>query len=82
MNDTFYECAMLFFTYSFFAWLAETAVATVKVKNFRNRGFASGPFCFLYGFTGLILTDISACNILCFGDCLDFWLSGTEMVLF
>lgn len=48
--------AMLFFTYSFLAWLAETAVATVKVRNFGNRGFASGSFCFLYGFTGLILT--------------------------
>lgn len=56
MNHTFYELAMLFFTYSFLAWLAETAVATVKVRNFRNRGFASGPFCFLYGFTGVILT--------------------------
>lgn len=56
MNDTFYELAMLFFAYSFLAWLAETAVATVKVRNFRNRGFASGPFCFLYGFTGVILT--------------------------
>ena len=56
MNYTFYELAMLFFTYSFLAWLAETAVATIKVRNFRNRGFASGPFCFLYGFTGVILT--------------------------
>ncbi len=56
MNYTFYELAMLFFTYSFLAWLAETAVATVKVRNFRNRGFASGPFCFLYGSTGAILT--------------------------
>ncbi|MCI9646052.1 MAG: putative ABC transporter permease [Lachnospiraceae bacterium] len=56
MGYTFYETAMLFFTYSFLAWLAETAVATIKVKDFRNRGFASGPFCFLYGFTGVILT--------------------------
>ncbi len=56
MNYTFYEIAMLFFSYSFLAWLAETAVATVKVKDFRNRGFASGPFCFLYGFTGVLLT--------------------------
>lgn len=47
---------MLFFTYSVLAWLAETAVATVKVRGFRNRGFASGPFCFLYGFAGVILT--------------------------
>lgn len=56
MSGTFYEAAILFFTYSFFAWLAETAVATIKVKDFRNRGFASGPFCFLYGFTGVLLT--------------------------
>ena len=40
MNYTFYELAMLFFTYSFLAWLAETAVAMVKVRNFRNRGSA------------------------------------------
>lgn len=56
MNDTFYETAILFFVYSFLAWLAETAVATIKEKDFRNRGFASGPFCFLYGFTGALLT--------------------------
>ena len=56
MNHTFYEIAILFFTYSFLAWLAETAVTTIKVKNFRNRGFASGPFCFVYGFTGVLLT--------------------------
>lgn len=56
MNYTYYELAALFFTYSFLAWLAETAVATIKVKDFRNRGFASGPFCFIYGFTGVLLT--------------------------
>lgn len=52
----FYDSAILFFTYSFLAWLAETAAATVKVKDFRNRGFASGPFCFVYGFTSVLLT--------------------------
>lgn len=56
MNHTFYEIAVLFFVYSFLAWLAETAVASVKEKNFRNRGFAAGPFCFIYGFTGTLLT--------------------------
>lgn len=55
MDYTFYELAMLFFVYSFLAWLAETTVATVKVGNFRNRGFLSGPFCFVYGFTGVLL---------------------------
>lgn len=55
MDYTFYELVMLFFAYSFLAWLAETTVATVKVRNFRNRGFLSGPFCFVYGFTGVLL---------------------------
>lgn len=55
MDYTFYEIAVLFFVYSFLAWVVETAVATVKVKDFRNRGFASGPFCFIYGFTGVLL---------------------------
>lgn len=48
MVFTFYEAAVLFFVYSFLAWLAETSVATIKEKDFRNRGFASGPFCFIY----------------------------------
>lgn len=56
MKPVIYEILMLFFTYSFLAWIAETTVATIKVKDFRNRGFASGPFCFIYGFTGVVLT--------------------------
>ncbi len=57
MRYTFYETAILFFAWSFLAWLAETAVATIKEKDFRNRGFASGPFCFIYGFTGVLLPE-------------------------
>ena len=34
MNDTFYELAVIFFVYSFLAWMAETAVATFKEKDF------------------------------------------------
>lgn len=56
MSNLFYEITMLFFAYSFFAWIAETTVAAVKNKDFRNRGFASGPFCFIYGFTAVLLT--------------------------
>lgn len=56
MNYTAYDLAVIFFAYSFFAWVAETTVATIKEKNFRNRGFASGPFCFIYGFTAVLLT--------------------------
>ncbi|MCI9321074.1 MAG: putative ABC transporter permease [Lachnospiraceae bacterium] len=56
MSQTFYDIIILFFAYSFLAWLAETSVAAIKSKDFRNRGFASGPFCFIYGFTGVLLT--------------------------
>ena len=55
MGDTFYITAMLFFAWSFLAWLAETAVATIKEKDFRNRGFVSGPFFFFYGFYAVVL---------------------------
>lgn len=55
MRYTIYEIVMLVFAYSFLAWLAETSVATVKEKNFKNRGFASGPFCFIYGLTAALL---------------------------
>lgn len=58
MSYTLYDAAILFFIYSFLAWLAETTVATVKERDFRNRGFASGPFCFIYGFTGVLLTIV------------------------
>ena len=58
MNPTAYDITLLFFTYSFLAWLAETTVATLKEKDFKNRGFASGPFCFIYGFTGILLTIV------------------------
>lgn len=56
MSNLFYEITMLLFVYSFLAWIAETTVAAVKNKDFRNRGFASGPFCFIYGFTAVLLT--------------------------
>lgn len=56
MGYTYYEIAVLFFVYSFLAWLAETVIATAKEKDFKNRGFASGPFCFIYGLTGIVLT--------------------------
>lgn len=32
MNHTFYDITMLFFIYSFLAWMAETTVATIKEK--------------------------------------------------
>ena len=52
---SFYELSLLFFLYSFLAWVIETGIVTIKEKDFRNRGFASGPFCFIYGFVGVTL---------------------------
>ena len=79
MNDLFYKISLLFFAYSFLAWLAETAVATIKEKDFRNRGFVSGPFCFAYGLTAVVLTVFFrefVCIIRCSGVCWDFWQCG------
>lgn len=50
------EIIFLLFVYSFIAWMFETAIATIHKKRFQNRGFVAGPFCFVYGFTAVILT--------------------------
>ncbi len=74
MEYTFYEMVLLFFTYSFLAWMGETAVATLKEKDFKNRGFVSGPFCFVYGFTGVLMTvflqDLQTDTIFLFLGCM------------
>lgn len=54
MVYTYFELLFLFFVYSMLGWIAETIVATVKGKSFLNRGFASGPFCFIYGFSAVV----------------------------
>ena len=57
MENTLYELAFLFFR--LFFWrveFAETAVATIKNRDFRNRGFLSGPFCLIYGFSAIVVT--------------------------
>lgn len=56
MEYTGYMLAFLYLTYSFLGWVAETVVATVNGRSFANRGFASGPFCFIYGFAAVVLT--------------------------
>lgn len=56
MRYSFYELMLLLFLYSFLGWAAETGVATIKEKNFRNRGFVSGPCCFIYGLSAVLLT--------------------------
>lgn len=56
MHYTGMELILLFFCYSFFGWIAETSVATIKNKTYINRGFVAGPFCFIYGVAGVSLT--------------------------
>ncbi len=56
MEYTGYMLFFLYLSYSFLGWIAETVTATVKGKSFTNRGFASGPFCFVYGFAAVVLT--------------------------
>ena len=49
MYYTPYEIFWLFLIYSFFGWLAETALAAVKKGRLLNRGFLSLPFSPIYG---------------------------------
>lgn len=56
MELDLYALSALYLIYSFVGWLGETVVATVRGKHFVNRGAAAGPFCFVYGFTAVILT--------------------------
>lgn len=56
MNYTLLELAVLFFIYSFLGWIIETSVVSIRKKQYGNRGFVSGPFCFIYGFSGVFMT--------------------------
>lgn len=56
MNYTIYELLWLFLVYSFIGWTIETVAGSVKWHRFVNRGFFTGPFCFLYGFSAVLMT--------------------------
>ncbi len=56
MRYSVYELLIFGFVYSFGGWLAETAVASGRKKKYQNRGFASGPFCYLYGVGAVVIT--------------------------
>ena len=55
MNLNFYTLSVIYLFYSFLGWVGETVVATIKGRQFTNRGMASGPFCFVYGTAGVLL---------------------------
>lgn len=55
MQYTFSELIWLILIYSFLGWFVETIVGTIRKKKFVNRGFSSGPFCFIYGTAAVII---------------------------
>ena len=55
MELNFYTLSVIYLVYSFLGWVGETVVATIKGRQFTNRGMASGPFCFVYGTAGVLL---------------------------
>ena len=55
MNLNLYTLSVIYLVYSFLGWVGETVVATIKGRQFTNRGMASGPFCFVYGTAGVLL---------------------------
>ena len=55
MDLNFYTLSVIYLVYSFLGWVGETVVATIKGRQFTNRGVASGPFCFVYGTAGVLL---------------------------
>ena len=55
MTLNFYTLSAIYLAYSFLGWVAETVVATIRGGRFANRGAAAGPFCFIYGTTGVLL---------------------------
>ena len=56
MKYTMMELIWLFLTYSFWGWMIETVVGTIKKKKFINRGFSTGPFCLVYGVAAVSMT--------------------------
>ena len=55
MTLNFYTLGVLYLIYSFLGWVGETVVATFRGKRFANRGMATGPFCFVYGTTAILM---------------------------
>lgn len=58
MRYTGYELLWLFFLYSFVGWILETIFATIRQRNFANRGLINGPVCIIYGFAAVFIEII------------------------
>lgn len=51
-----YQLLWLFLIYSFVGWILETIFTITKQRKIINRGLINGPFCTVYGFTGVLIT--------------------------
>ncbi len=56
--DQFYNALWLFFCYSFFGWLGETAQAAVRQRRYVDRGLLFGPVCITYGVAGMFISGV------------------------
>lgn len=51
-----YNLIGLFLVYSFLGWVLETVIGTIQRRHIVNRGAINGPFCVIYGFTGVLIS--------------------------
>ena len=51
----YYDLVLMYVVYSFLGWVAETVVSAARGRGFVDRGFAAGPFCYVYGFAAVIM---------------------------
>ena len=56
MQYSWYDLALLYIVYSFLGWVAETVVSAARGRGFVKRGFAAGPFCYVYGMAAVVMT--------------------------
>ena len=54
-ENLFYYYLAFFMIYSFLGWCVEVIFATIKSREFSNRGFLNGPLCPIYGFGVVII---------------------------
>ena len=54
-GEEFYQVFYIFFIYSFFGWIYESILVSIKKRTFVNRGFLNGPILPIYGTGGIMI---------------------------
>ena len=57
---TINQAVLYFFLYSFLGWIYETALVSIREKQWFNRGFLMGPICPIYGAGALLFILLGA----------------------